>query len=118
MKHFKPSEFVLDQDPSKPAFEKMSPHLVDLLEKARGFSSEPFIITSSLRSFEHNEKVGGAANSSHLSGHAVDIKCSGTYQRSIILPALIRAGFRRVGIYSGHIHVDTDPFKSPAIWLG
>ena len=41
---------------------------------------EPIIINSGYRSPELNRKVGGAANSNHLTGCAVDIRCYGIEQ--------------------------------------
>ncbi len=41
---------------------------------------EPIIITSGYRSAELNKKVGGASNSNHLTGCAVDIRVAGIEQ--------------------------------------
>ena len=41
---------------------------------------EPIIINSGYRSPEVNRLAGGAANSNHLTGCAVDIRCAGTEQ--------------------------------------
>ena len=41
---------------------------------------EPIVINSGYRSPELNRKVGGAANSNHLTGCAVDIRCYGIEQ--------------------------------------
>ena len=48
--------------------------------KKRG---EPIIINSGYRSPQLNRKVGGAANSNHLTGCAVDIRTSG-YEQAIV----------------------------------
>jgi hypothetical protein len=37
--------------------------------------------------------------------------------RSILLPALIHAGFTRIGIAKTFIHADVDDKKPNAIWL-
>ena len=42
--------------------------------------SEPIIINSGYRSPEVNRLAGGAANSNHLTGCAVDIRCAGKEQ--------------------------------------
>lgn len=124
IRHFAASEFIEDQDPSRPALERMNQPLIRMLDYARDLAAVPFVITSSLRSREHNEAIGGAYGSSHLFGDAVDISCE-PFLRPVILPALFAAGFRRVGIYANHVHVDISdkefragPHKDPAVWLG
>ena len=78
----------------------------------------PFIINSAWRSADHNEKVGGKPDSSHLKGLAVDIKVTNSRQRFIILQSLIAAGFNRIGIAKTFIHVDGDNEKDPRVtWL-
>ena len=43
-------------------------------------SEEPIVINSGYRSPEVNRLAGGAANSNHLTGCAVDIRCVGKEQ--------------------------------------
>ena len=50
------------------------------LEELRLRYNEPIIINSGYRSPAVNKLAGGAANSNHLSGCAVDIRCAGTEQ--------------------------------------
>lgn len=97
----------------------LDPRLVTMLDTARGYAGVPFIITSGLRTAEHNERVGGVKDSAHLRGLAVDLlfKDSGTGGK--ILQGLVQAGFKRFGIYKdGHLHTDIDDSKtSPALWI-
>jgi hypothetical protein len=53
-------------------------------------------VTSVLRTPEHNRKVGGVANSYHLSGRAIDIARRPGVRHADIAAALFRAGFRPV----------------------
>ena len=90
-----------------------------MLDVAR-FKSDPvkFIINSGSRCEDHNDKVGGSPTSSHLKGYAVDIKYTNTSERYAIIEGLIYAGFKRIGIGQGFIHVDNDPNKTEGIiWL-
>ncbi len=88
------------------------------LDNARMIADIPFIINSAWRSVEHNEKVGGKPDSSHLKGLAVDIKVTNSRQRFIVLQSLIAAGFNRIGIAKTFIHVDGDNEKDPRVtWL-
>ena len=47
---------------------------------AAEFAEEPIVINSGYRSPEVNRLAGGAANSNHLTGCAVDIRCAGKVQ--------------------------------------
>ena len=50
------------------------------LERLRSKRNEPIIINSGYRSPQVNKAVGGAANSNHLTGCAVDIRVAGMEQ--------------------------------------
>jgi len=103
VRHFKREEFGY-ADGVKP-----DPLLVSMLDNARLVADIPFQIASGIRSREHNDRIGGAPTSAHLTGHAADIKCTTSRQRFIMLNVLIEAGFTRIGVYDQHIHVDTSP---------
>ena len=93
--------------------------LVLMLDDAREIAGIPFHITSALRSREDNLRVGGARDSAHLTGHAVDLRAPTSRIRSQMLRALLAVGFNRIGIYPGHIHVDTSPgLPQDVVWLG
>ena len=75
------------------------------------------IITSGYRCEEHNREVGGKETSSHPKGLAADIKCDGSSYRFILVGALLKAGFKRIGIGKDFIHADIDPDKTQnLIW--
>ena len=90
----------------------MDEDFVKKLTVARHISTVRFRINSGYRCSTHNKAVGGSETSSHLIGLAVDIDCDGTYERFLIIDALIRAGFNRIGISGGFIHVDDDKANS------
>lgn len=97
--------------------ENMNADFLNKLDEAREIANIPFIINSAYRSPEHNAKIGGKPNSSHIKGLAVDIKCTDSRTRFIVLNALINAGFNRIGIADTFIHVDLDLDKSSkVIW--
>lgn len=93
------------------------PDFRDKLNKARELAGIPFALNSAFRCTEHNKDVGGSCTSSHLVGCAVDIKCTDSRSRWLIVQALIAAGFNRIGIAKTFIHVDDDMTKEPnLIW--
>lgn len=89
------------------------------LERARELFNAPIIITSGYRDPAHNDNVGGVQDSSHTKGMAVDIRCHDKEMQIKLAWALGCAGFRRLGVYDKHVHVDCDLDKTtPAYWTG
>lgn len=98
--------------------DKMDKTFLLKLDEARELAGIPFIINSAFRTPEHNAKIGGKPNSSHLRGLAVDIKATDSRTRFLILNALIHVGFTRIGIADTFIHVDLSLDKSQqVIWI-
>ena len=114
MKYFTLDEFDCPSLPN--SGKNMDSSFLAKLEEAREIAGIPFKITSGYRTKTHNEEVGGVPNSSHLIGVASDIAVSGGADRYIILSALIKAGFKRIGVAKTFIHCDTDPNKSNSVW--
>ena len=113
LKYFKLSEF----DDAPGTGKNMKKDFLKKLDKARELSGCSYVISSGFRSEETNKRVGGVPNSSHLKGLAVDISCKDSRSRFIIINALIKAGFNRIGIAKTFIHADIDESKSNnVIW--
>lgn len=94
------------------------PDFRDKLNKAREIAGIPFILNSAFRCEKHNQEVGGTETSSHLAGVAVDIWCADSRSRWIIVDALKKAGFNRIGVCKTFVHVDDDLTKEPElIWV-
>lgn len=116
MKNFQPHEFACN-DGCGGGYSDMDDSFLAALDEARSLAGIPFSLTSAYRCKSHNAAVGGVANSSHTTGHAVDILARGGREKWIILNALVSAGFTRIGIAGSFIHVDNDPSKTPrVIW--
>ena len=95
-----------------------APNLVYMLDQARSLAGIPFAINSGIRTPERNAAVGGAPESAHLGGYAVDIAANTSRERFVILRALLHVGFTRIGIGRSFIHADVDPDKAPEVaWL-
>jgi uncharacterized protein YcbK (DUF882 family) len=114
LKYFKKSEFTCKCGCGETV---ISDDLLYSLDEAREFAKLPFVISSGYRCENHPESKKNPT-SSHIKGLAVDIKCTDSKTRAIIMDALGYVGFRRFGIAKSFIHVDIDNEKSnPVIWL-
>lgn len=113
--YFKNSEFECKCGCGK---NNINGELLEDLNIARVIAGVPFIITSGTRCATHNKREGGLPNSSHVTGHAVDIRADDSRERFMVLMGLISAGFQRIGISKHFIHVDNDTTKPPQVaWL-
>jgi hypothetical protein len=105
---FNPPQFVLDN----------IDNLAQQLQVARDYFGEPMVFSSGYRCLKLNKAVGGVANSAHTSGMAVDIEFTSEAHAKKLIEALIKAGFKRIGLGWSFIHVDIDMSKPhPACWL-
>lgn len=104
--------FNKEQDPKMIG---VNDKLMSMLDNARTIAQIPFIITSGLRTKEHNAEVGGEQDSAHLSGLAVDLACSDSLARYTMVYSLFVAGFKRIEIGKNHIHVDIDESKDQRV---
>jgi hypothetical protein len=105
---YTPPQFVLDN----------IDNLAQQLQIARNILGEPMSFTSGYRCLRVNKAVKGVSTSAHLSGMAVDIKFTSPDHAKRIIEALIKAGFKRIGLGWSFIHVDIDLMKPhPAVWL-
>lgn len=114
IKWFKPGEF------NHP--EEMDQDLVDKLDALREQLGRRIDISSSFREPVHNAAVGGAQESQHLLGKAVDIvlPADGTYHYDIVRLAY-QIGFTGIGEkrrsgHAGMLHLDNRPAASRAKW--
>jgi len=115
MRNFELSEF--DSPDEQGSGKYMDESFLSMLDDARSLAGIPFIINSGFRTPSHNAYVGGEEESSHQFGYAVDLHCTDSRSRYIIIDALTKAGFTRFGIGKTFIHTDSDPDKDPnVIW--
>lgn len=97
----------------------ISPHMQALVSKMEKMLSHGMIITSGVRCEKCNASVGGARNSAHLRGLAVDIKAQTGLEKYEIVATAITLGVRRIGIYEDHVHIDIDDsLLQNMMWIG
>lgn len=102
-----------------PGFQDVQFEVVRRLDALVGLLGLPYPlkIISAYRSLEHNARVGGADNSRHLTGEAVDVLIPDQYKT---IPGAVefflqadRAGFTAIGFYYPEYsaHLDIRPAK-------
>jgi hypothetical protein len=84
--------------------------------KNQGLVKNHLIVNSAFRSQQYNTAVGGAKQSQHMQGNAVDLTWPGFSPRSPELTEFVnlarRTGFRGIGFYNSFVHVDIGPERS------
>lgn len=111
LEHFKLKEFAC----SCCGKAKMDSVFLEKIDEARRLAGIPFKINSGYRCPKHNTEVGSTSKN-HTSGKAADIAANNSQTRLKIVSALLKAGFKRIGISKTFIHADTmDSLDS--MWL-
>ena len=109
-----------------------------MVDRVRHVFGKPLTMTSAIRCEAHNRKVGGAPESSHRKGEAVDLKpmdgdMPGFIAAAILaelvklgsmemetalecMAALRERGHLRIGVGKTFLHLDTDTDKPAAVW--
>ena len=75
VKYFSPGEFECKCGCA--CATQVDPHLLRLADTVRAHFNAPCIVSSGIRCKSHNQKVGGVADSRHLSGKAMDFRIQG-----------------------------------------
>lgn len=95
---------------------QLNPKIVKLISAAEENLQIDLKVTSGVRDHSDNVRVGGAENSSHLRGLAVDVRMPRNGWRPLVA-FLQSKGVKRIGIYKHHIHFDVDDSKPyQGIW--
>lgn len=97
------------------SIQDMNEVFLDNLNVARHLSGVPFIVNSAYRTKEHELSKGRDGTSSHCKGLAVDLKATNARVKYKIITGLLAAGFTRIFVYDGWIHVDCDESKDQEV---
>jgi len=76
------------------------------LQKVRDVVKKPIIVNSGWRTAEHNEAVGGASDSQHLTGKAADVVITGIEPKFANIYLAKYGNFKGFGIAGSYTHVD------------
>ena len=79
---------------------------LDKAQAMRRIIGKPLKVNSAYRDKDHNAKVGGSKNSTHLKGQALDIS-NKDHDCKALYSAAKEAGFTGFGFYNTFLHVDT-----------
>ena len=105
--HFKVREFACNDGTDKILIEN---DMIPVLERLRLYVENPVSINSAYRTASYNKKIGGATNSYHIYGRAIDIGFS-YYWNWLDTTEKLCAFFNTLGMrgiikYSWGVHVD------------
>ena len=103
MKYFKKEEFTMG---SVNVFHKMDSDFLALLDELRDRCGFGLKINSSYRDIAYNSSIGGAKSSKHIEGIAVDLACTDSHKRAIIVKNALELGLT-VGVAKTFVHVDS-----------
>jgi zinc D-Ala-D-Ala carboxypeptidase len=101
---------------------EMNEEFLNRLEILRECYGRPMTLSSAYRCPEHNANEGGADNSPHMKGVAVDVAVAGINAYDLVSCAM-KKGFSGVGVFQHgdwgkrFIHIDADEGDHrPRIW--
>ncbi len=103
-KHFK--EYELKKCDPPCSLQDMDQETINKADRARDIAGIPFIPVSAYRTPEHDKSKGRSGTGAHTKGRAIDFKCDNSSNRFIMVDALLKAGFKRIGIAKTFVHAD------------
>jgi len=115
-KYFKESEFRACTPSCH--LHDMNQATMSKFDTAREIAGIPFVINSAYRSPEWDRSKGRSGTGAHTLGRAIDIRCNSDRNRFLVISALLKAGFTRIGIAKTYIHADDSPSHTQqVVWL-
>jgi len=100
--------------------EDIDPNVLIRLELMRQISGEAIVPTSDFRPGDDDSTHGDPDHDGD--GDGIDIRCHASRPRWRLIEAALRVGFKRVGVYDRHLHLDIgteeDGFDQEVMWMG
>ena len=110
----------INEDNVNDRFYKLDSKLVEIFKKIEKDYGETLTIKSGFRDKETNEKMGGASNSAHLRGLAIDIKFNTPNREGIkkLITLATKHGILGIGVYrdAKDLHIDIDESLGRRSW--
>lgn len=120
-RYFTAAEFMRCSPPCDIA--NVSSKLLRMLDALRVKCDFPLMVTSAFRSSAYDKSKGRSGVGMHTKGLAVDIFCTDSRRRFLIIKNAIDLGFTGIGIGAGFIHLDIrtpnnslDGPTAPLLW--
>lgn len=109
--NFKLAEFLRGDDPMPAPWVLDNIYrLANRLQVVRDLLERPILINSGYRSKAHNQAVGGASQSQHLTGMAADVVVTGMPARDV--QAFLKHWSGGMGCYQHYTHLDIRPERA------
>lgn len=113
LRYFKPEEFTMGD---KVVYAHMNERFLKVLDSIRNNLGRPMTITSSYRTKEYNEEIGGAPNSMHCQGCAVDVYIGNwTTEEKRELNRILLDMDLTFGFAKTFVHIDNR--EKPKFWV-
>jgi zinc D-Ala-D-Ala carboxypeptidase len=96
----------------------MDPSFEIWINRLRDVLGEPIYVTSAYRCLSHNADIGGAPDSKHLYGLALDVKYSSASYLYRLIKAAMFLGVKGIEVCDKHVHLDLRTLPEQAMWLG
>jgi hypothetical protein len=90
--------------------QRINPEIASKVQQIEGVFGKRLTVSSGFRDPARNARVGGARNSAHTRGNAVDLVFSGNEEDTIkLIEKASAAGIGGIGVYrAGWVHLDTE----------
>lgn len=96
----------------------MKQSMMDKMDLARDYAGIPLVMVCAYRSPEWDRARGRSGTGDHPLREGIDILCNTSANRFIIVQALLKAGFTRIGIHKTFIHAGNSQSNAQeVIWL-
>lgn len=93
--------------------------LAGVFERLRAEVGLPLTVLSGYRTPQHNRSVGGARQSQHVEGRALDLlPPRGWTVTQLASVAASDPAIRGMGLYPSFLHIDVRPSERRAVWAG
>lgn len=98
----------------------VSSKLMAMADNVRDYINRPIVANSICRCVIHNKAENGSDTSGHISTDtiectAIDFKVNNSIERYEVVLAMVKAGFKRIGVAKGFVHGDITEGKAPTV---